>query len=112
MNKNSIVQYTGTPETAPAWYKRRYTKGKLYRVVAGIGDGNPANRSNGTLGAVITNPDILIIEDDFGEVRETLMSYGVWKVVKEIEAEWVPPVVNSDHVYHPKANKTRERIRF
>lgn len=45
-----------------------FTKGREYRVLAGLGDGD-ISRSDGRIGAFLLNPNQMCVSDDFGNIR-------------------------------------------
>lgn len=91
MNKGSKVRFINHAESR---ISSTFTKGKLYEVLAGCGDANPA-RSDGLLGAYITSDNKLIVRDNFGTIRELVFNESNWSLVYEAPSNYVPkPQVN------------------
>lgn len=77
-----------------------FTVGKLYKVLAGLGDGNIA-RSDGCVGGFITSDTQCCIKDDDGEIR--LVSSRKFKLVRDVP-NTNPIRVPVTHMYTPRKN--------
>ncbi|QFG06640.1 hypothetical protein HWC59_gp17 [Proteus phage Myduc] len=104
MNKFSKVRYISD------YFNTRFRKGKIYTVVAGLGDGNPANRSNGGLGAMITDEETFVVEGDDKTLHQCSMRTGHWELVEEADYQNAGRVTDvssaSQHIYAPEKKHT------
>lgn len=96
MNKGALVSWQGVSHVT------NFTNKKVYRVIAGQGDGVP--RNNGTLGAYIQGDKQFVVEDDRGNCRVCSINSKDWKLVRDAKSNYVPkpeavsPIVHSHHV--------------
>lgn len=81
MNKGARVRFVG--KEVPHYL----TKGKIYTIVAGQGDGVP--RNDGTLGAYIKDDKTFVIEDDFRSFHIRVFNDRNWKLVEDAQSNYV-----------------------
>lgn len=79
MNKGALVSWHGEEHCGKK--STSLTRKKIYKVIAGQGDGVP--RNDGTLGAFIQNEHQFVIEDDAGNCRVCTINSPNWKLVRE-----------------------------
>lgn len=75
-----------------------FTKGRVYIVVAGLGDGD-ISRTDGKVGGFLLNPNQVCLKDDFGNIR--LMKIDHRFEVVSLAASCYPPRVPVTHLYKP-----------
>lgn len=86
MNKGALVKWCGHDFVGSK--STNLTRKKVYKVVAGQGDGVP--RNDGTLGAFIQNEHQFVIEDDCGNFRVCTINSTNWKLVDGGKSTYVP----------------------
>lgn len=79
MNKGALVAWQGSEHSGKK--STRLTCKKVYKVVAGQGDGVP--RNDGTLGAFIQNEHQFVIEDNAHNFRVCTINSPDWKLVRK-----------------------------
>lgn len=77
-----------------------FTKGRVYIVVAGLGDGD-ISRTDGKVGGFLLNPNQVCLKDDFGNIR--LMKIDHRFEVVSLAASCYPPRIPVTHLYKPRA---------
>lgn len=86
MNKGSLVRWVGNDYRGNK--RSGFTRKKVYKVLAGQGDGVP--RNDGKLGAYIQNEHQFVVEDDCRNLRLQTIKSSDWELVKEAESSYVP----------------------
>lgn len=100
MNKGALVSWHGHDYIGGR--ASNFTRKKIYRVIAGQGDGVP--RNDGTLGAYIQGDKQFVVEDDCGNCRVCSIGNPDWKLVRDAKSNYVPkpeaasPIVHGHHV--------------
>ena len=100
MNKGSLVSWHGHGYIGGKC--SNFTRKKIYKVVAGLGDGVP--RNDGTLGAFITSETQFVVEDDYGNLRVQSIGSSNWKLIRAASSNYKPkpeaasPIVHGHHV--------------
>lgn len=110
MNKDSIVKCVADVTVYDKYSGRVliFKKGKEYKVLAGLGDGNLA-RTDNKVGAFITSPSQMCLMAENGFIRLTSFNPEVFVLVKEVENKY-PKRVVANHVYKPNNRSHRQHL--
>lgn len=99
MNKGSLVSWHGYDYIGGKCSK--FTRKKIYKVVAGLGDGVP--RNDGTLGAFIKSETHFVVEDDCGNLRVQSVSSSNWKLIRAASSDYKPKPEAASPIVHGRS---------
>lgn len=106
MFKDSEIKFVGIDTQSKHSALKRLKPGKTYRVIAGMGNANPA-RSDGKLGATILSDKLIVLEDEKGNLSQFVFNPEVFKIIhnapptEQIE-RWMKARNKVNHIYKPR----------